>query len=138
MGWFSLMQDSNTWTAEQHEVARAEFTLYKSKLRPLIREADLYHVSGRPDGVHWDGIEYFDPATRKGVLFAFHGSSREEDRHAYPVRGLRVDQTYRVVFQDHSSKDYLASGKELLGLGIKVILPIPNSSELVFFEEAKK
>ena len=60
MGMLTIMQDTNTWTAEEHAAAKAEFALYKQKLRPLIRDAELYHVSERPDGIHWDGMEYFD------------------------------------------------------------------------------
>ena len=29
--------------------------VYKEKLRPLVRNADLYHIFPRPDGIHWDG-----------------------------------------------------------------------------------
>jgi hypothetical protein len=136
LGWFTLMQDSTNWTAEQHAVARAEFALYKNKLRPLIREADVYHVSDRPDGVHWDGMEYFDPATKRGVLYAFRGSTDEENDHVFVLRGLRETGAYKVRFQDHSSPDYTATGRQLMRAGIKVRDPVANSSELVFLEEA--
>ncbi len=59
LGWFSLMLDTSQWTPQQRAEARVQFALYKSALRPLIREADLYHVAERPDGVHWDGVEYY-------------------------------------------------------------------------------
>lgn len=134
MGWFSLMQDSTTWTAEQHAAARAEFALYKEKLRPLIRDADLYHVSDRPDGVRWDGMEYFDPAGRRGVLFAFRGSAAEES-HVFKLRGLRKTAPYRLTYQDGSSTDYTATGEELMGAGVTVKERIPNSSEMVFLHE---
>jgi alpha-galactosidase len=137
LGWFSLMLDSTTWTAEQHSVARAEFALYKEKLRPLIREADLYHVSERPDGVRWDGIEYFDPASRHGVLFAFRGSTPEPD-HTFNMRGLNGQATYRVKFQDRSSEDYTAKGAQLMKSGITVRQPVIDSAELVFLEEAEE
>ena len=39
MGMLTIMQDTNTWTAEEHAAAKAEFALYKQKLRPLIRDA---------------------------------------------------------------------------------------------------
>jgi hypothetical protein len=132
MGWFTLMLDSNTWTPPQHAAARAEFTLYKQKLRPLIRQANLYHVSPRPTEAHWDGIEYFDAATGCGVLFAFHGTDPAETSHHFPIRGLLLKKTYRVTFQDHTSEDYTASGERLAQSGITVHSPIPNSSELVF------
>ncbi|HEV2473715.1 MAG TPA: glycoside hydrolase family 36 protein, partial [Chthonomonadales bacterium] len=61
MGWITIMTDTTAWTAEQHELARSAFALYKERLRPLIRDARLYHVSARPDGARWDGMEYWDP-----------------------------------------------------------------------------
>jgi alpha-galactosidase len=134
MGWFSLMQDSNAWNAQQHAAAREEFALYKDKLRPLIRNADLYHVSERPDGKRWDGIEYFDPSTGRGVLYAFRGSAEGEDRRVFRLRGLQKEQTYRVMFHDHSSPDYQRSGDEILRDGVTVQEAEANNSELVFFE----
>jgi alpha-galactosidase len=134
MGWFSLMLDSTAWTDEQHAAARAEFALYKEKLRPLIREADLYHVTERPDGVHWDGIEYFDPAAGRGVLYAFRGSAQGQDSHVFRLRGLREQGSYHVTFHDHSSEDYTATGLQLMRAGVRVRELFSNSAELVFFE----
>ncbi len=134
MGWFSLMQDSNTWTAEQHQAAKSEFTIYKTRLRPLIRAADVYHISDRADGVHWDGMEYFDAVTRRGVLFAFHGSSAEEVRHVFRLKGLSDNANYRLTFQDHSSPDFTATGNKLMREGVELKNKLPNSSELVFIQ----
>jgi alpha-galactosidase len=137
MGWFSLMQDSTTWTAEQHAAARQEFAVYKHKLRPLIRDADIYHVSDRPDGVHWDGMEYFNPAARHGVLFAFRGSSPAETSHAFKVRGLEKQSKYKITFQDRSSSDYIVTGEKLMEIGITVNERLPDSSEIVFLDELR-
>jgi alpha-galactosidase len=137
MGWFSLMQDSTTWTEEQHAAAHAEFEVYKHKLRPLIRTADIYHVSDRPDGVHWDGMEYFDPATNDGVLLAFRGSTQAERSHVFKLQGLATTLQYRISSQDRSFTDYTASGEQLMELGITVDKPVPNSSEIVFFHGIK-
>ena len=134
MGWFSLMQDSATWTPEQRDTARAQFALYKSRLRPLIRQADLYHVSDRPDGVHWDGIEYFDSVSNDGALFAFHGSSQVEDSYTFKLRGLRNHSNYKVTFQDGSASSYRATGEQLMRTGVTVRESVPNSSEIVFLE----
>ena len=138
MGWITIMQDTNKWSAEQHAAAKREFQLYKDKLRPLIRDADLYHVSARPDGIHWDGLEYFEPARRTGVLYAFHGSSEIEPTHVFRLRGLRPDRSYRLTFRDSTSAAQTMTGGELMDRGIPVHLPVPNSSELVFFEEVGK
>ena len=135
MGWLSVMVDTNAWSAEQHAAARQQIELYKTRLRPLIRDADLYHVSARPDGVHWDGIEYFDPSRKTGVLYAFRGTIPGAPEHAFVLQGLKPEATYRVQFYDGTSPDRVASGRELLNSGVRVKLISPNSSELVFLEE---
>jgi hypothetical protein len=136
MGWLTIMQDTNGWTPEQHAAARAEFALYKERLRPLIRDADLYHLSARPDGVHWDAVEYMDGKRGRGVVYAFRGTSQDEPEHVFVLRGVRRDRTYRVHFQDHSAPDATVRGEDLLTHGLSVRLRSVNSSELIFLEEA--
>jgi hypothetical protein len=138
MGWLTIMMDTTTWTAEQHAAAKEEFLTYKNQLRPLIRDAELFHVSSRPDGKHWDGMEYFDPQSGKGVLYAFHGSMPDEASHAFQLKGLRKDRRYALHFEDHSSPDRVAPGSELLEKGLTVKLNDPNTSELVFFHEVSR
>ena len=138
MGWLSIMQDSTQWTDEQHRVAKAEIELYKRELRPLIRNADLYHVSPRPDGVHWDAIEYFDPQSAKGVVYVFRGSGKDESSHRFELRGVRPERRYRVRFHDGTSPEREVPGRELLKDGVEVLLPNPLSSELVLFEEVHR
>jgi alpha-galactosidase len=138
MGWLTLMLDTNAWSPEQHEAAKEEVQLYKSKLRPFIRDADLYHISARPDGVNWDGIEYFDPKQNRGVVYAFRGSTAAEASHVFSLQGLRRDEQYKLHFQDHSVPDRNLSGRELMEKGLSVQLRYPNSSELIFLERAVK
>jgi alpha-galactosidase len=138
MGWVTIMQDTTAWTAEQHTAARTEFALYKKALRPLIRDADLYHVSPRPDGMHWDGVQYFGRKRGQGVLYAFRGTTKDEATHSFLLQGLRPARRYRLHFQDHSAADRLVSGSDLLRKGLTVVLPLPQTSELVFFDELGK
>ena len=133
MGWFTIMQDTTSWTVEQHAAAKEEIRLYKSELRPLIREADLYHVSERPNGVNWDGMEYFDSSTQRGALYAFRGSTQAQFSHTFVLRGLTADVSYHLHFQDHSGPDQVVSGKRLIERGVTVSLAYPNSSEIVLF-----
>jgi hypothetical protein len=45
------------------------FGMYRDKIRPLVRNANLYHILPRPDFVHWDGVEYFGPTvTGSGTI----------------------------------------------------------------------
>jgi len=134
MGWFTLMLDTNAWSAEQHAEAKKEVDLYKKELRPLIRDASLYHVSSRPDGVHWDGIEYWDADHQRGVVYAFRGTIEGEKTHSFPLKGLQPSSRYRLKYYDHSARDRTVTGRELMGPGLKVALPLPNNSELIFIE----
>jgi hypothetical protein len=138
MGWITLMLDTSVWTPEQHEAAKQAIALYKNELRPLIRDAQLYHVSTRPDGVHWDGVQYWDPARGKGVLFAFRGSTPDESEHHFVLAGLDPTKKYRLHFQDGSSPDGTAAGNELMSKGAVIRLQYPLSSELVFLSEERK
>lgn len=133
LGWFSLMLDTRRWTEQQRADARAQSALYRAALRPLIREADLYHVSERPDGVHWDGLEYYSPQLRRGVLYAFRGSAPGERVHRFRLAGLAPEGRYDVRFHDRGTSR-VESGRDLMQRGVTVLLPAPLSSELVFLE----
>ena len=135
LGWFSLMLDASQWTAQQRQAAQREFALYKKALRPLIREADLYHVANRPDGVHWDGMEYYSPRTRRGVLYAFRGSAADRPTHQFRLAGLKSSAHYRLTFEDNPAADREATGESLMYRGVDVRLALPLSSDLIFFEE---
>ncbi len=135
MGWFTVMLDTTAWSADQHGAALRAIQLYKQKLRPLIRDAHLYHVSVRPDGVHWDGMEYWDPARRRGVVYAFRGSIADEDRHRFVLQGLDAAKHYELHFEDGTAADAQAMGKELMDAGVEIHLAHALSSELVFIEE---
>ncbi len=132
-GWFSLMLDTGPWTVAQRDAARQAFALYKSALRPLIRSADLYHVSDRPDGLHWDGIEYYSTRLGRGVLFAFRGAAEGEPEHRFRMQGLDPRKRYRLDFVDRgAAARTVISGRSLMQEGLAVLLPEPLSSELVF------
>jgi alpha-galactosidase len=137
MGWITIMQDTTAWTAQQYAVASEEFATYKRFLRPLIRNADLYHISPRPDGVHWDGIEYFNPANGQGVVYAFRGSVATENSHTFQMRGLSATNQYQLQFHDHTAPDRTISGRDLMQKGLTVNLSIPLSSDLIFLHEQR-
>jgi hypothetical protein len=135
LGWFSLMLDASHWTARQREAAQREFALYKATLRPLIRAADVYHVADRPDGVHWDGMEYYSPEVRRGVLYAFRGSAGDLPTHRFRLAGLDRGRRYRLKFQDNPAANRELTGESLMQMGVDVRLSLPLSSDLIFFEE---
>ena len=80
-------------------------------------------------------MEYFDSDRRRGVLYAFRGSTRNENQHRFSVEGVQSSHNYRLHFSDHSAPDRTISGRELLDRGLTVALPLPLSSELVFIDD---
>ncbi len=137
MGWLSIMQDTSSWSTEQGQAGKEAIDLYKTRLRPLIRDAHLYHVGSRPDGVHWDGVEYIDSARAHGVLYAFRGSVLDQSEHVFTLAGLEPARVYNLHFQDGSSPDVTQTGAQLMKTGLNVHLVEPYSSELVFLDAAK-
>jgi len=137
MGWLTIMMDTTTWSEEQHAEAKKEIDLYKKELRPLIRDADLYHISPRPDGVHWDGVEYWDPDRQRGVVYAFRGTVAGENAHNFVLKGLKPAARYAVAFRDHTNADRTLIGRELMEQGLIVKLPYENSSDLIFIDEVE-
>jgi alpha-galactosidase len=138
MGWVTIMTSTSAWSSDQHEIARKAIAVYKEKLRPLIRDAQLYHISPRPDGIHWDGIEYWDPGRKRGVVYAFRGSGPNEPDHAFPLKGLSPAQFYKISFEDKTAPDAQLSGGDLMHEGLRVHLQHPLSSDCVFFEEVRR
>ncbi len=121
------------WSAQQKAQIKKAVATYKTKIRPLVRNADLYHIFPRPDGKHWDGIEYYEPAAKRGVVYLFK-TVAGTDTVQVKLRGLRPDGRYRVSFEDGSNPAGERSGRELAG-GIGVTLRGELASELMFFEE---
>jgi len=135
MGWFTLMQDPHDWADEQRAAAQAELQFYKKMLRPLIRSADLYHLTGRPDGKGWDAVEYFDPAASSGAIYVFRGSAFEPAAFRVHPRGVLTRHSYRLEFRDHPERDRTIPGRRLLTEGIEMTLPLPDSSEIVLLRQ---
>lgn len=135
MGWLTLMLDTTSWTGPERAAARQEIQLYKDRLRPLIREADLYHCGARPDGSHWDAMEYFDSRRGQGVVYVFRGALPGLDRQTLRLHGLQSTARYRLRFQDGTSADRIVSGRDLVQNGVDVSIPGVNRSELIWIEQ---
>jgi len=121
------------WTQQEKDALKACVDTYKRRLRPLVRNADLYHIFPRPDGRTWDGIEYYDPAAGKGVVYLFQPSS-ETETESVRFKGLDRERTYRVSFEDGTNPSSIKSGAELMDKGLPVTLEGEEVSELIFLE----
>ncbi len=126
--------ETEPWTQEEKDAVKACVETYKREIRPLVREADLYHVFPRPDGQSRDGIEYYDPAVGKGVVYVFQPSPQAAPQ-AIRFKGLDAKQMYRVRFEDGTQPPCVKSGAELMDPGLDVKLDGTEASELIFFEK---
>jgi hypothetical protein len=109
--------------------------VYKAKIRPLVRAADLYHILPRPDGRNWDGIQYYDPAAKRGVVYLFKPAAGT-DTMTIKLRGVEPETRYRVTFEDGSNPAAEKTGAELAG-GLEATLKGATVSELVFIEAVR-
>lgn len=118
------------WTDEHKAIIKKAVTTYKEKLRPLIRNANLYHIFPRPDNHSRDGIQYYDPVTGKGVVYIF----QPQEQAAAPVKlkGIKPNERYIISFEDNSNPPAELTGAELMQKGIMVELKGALSSELMF------
>jgi hypothetical protein len=121
------------WTQREKDTLKACVHTYKAKIRPLVRQADLYHIFPRPDGRNWDGIEYYDPTNGKGVVYFFQPSDRVTTK-AVQFKGLDPSRMYRMSFEDGTQPSCVKSAAELMGKGLPVTLKGKQASELILFE----
>ena len=125
---------SATWTQKQRDGVKRATEIYKSWVRPILRDAQVHHILPRPDGYHWDGMFYWSPSLKRGTLYIFRPDS---DRNAMlvPLKGLEPTTKYKVRTEDHSTPDATYSGANLMSTGLNIQLPGKYTSDLVYLEE---
>ena len=134
MGWCTLMCDTGAWSADQRHTARRQIEIYKQWIRPLINNGDLFHISPRPDVSRWDGVQYFDSKSGKGIVFAFRGTKAVESSHAYLLKGLDRNATYEVWSEDGAMSRGQTTGAKLMDEGLQLKLTVPGSSDLIYLQ----
>jgi len=134
MGWCTLMCDTGAWSKEQHDTARRQIQIFKKWIRPLINDGDLYHVSTRPDEARWDGIQYMDVKTGKGIVFGFRGAQAVKTSHEFKLQGLDRSASFKVWSEDGTVSQSQFTGAQLMDDGLKVQLSDPGASELIYLQ----
>ena len=80
------------WSDSQKLLIKQAVQTYKTNIRPLVRTANLYHILPRPDDKTWDGIEYFDPVSKKGAVYVFRPDN-PESQQVVKLKGLDPQRT---------------------------------------------
>jgi hypothetical protein len=97
-------------------------SLYKTKVRPILRGADVYHILPQCDGKNWDGMQFFNPNLNKGAVFLFKPSASavDGDSKVVKLKGLEKNVSYTLTFQDRTSLNTAMTGEQLMRDGIPV------------------
>ena len=122
------------WSDSQKQQIKQAVETYKTKIRPLVRTANLYHILPRPDDKLWDGVEYFDPLKKTGAISIFRPGS-SESRQVVRLKGLNPKAKYWLWCEDGSIAARQASGEDLLRTGLAINLPQPFSSDIIFLQD---
>ena len=93
-----------------------------------------YLTFPRPNGLHWDGMFYWNASIKKGTVYAFRPNS-ERPRQVVYLQGLEPAKHYRVRGEDGSVADSVLSGAVLMNEGIVLQLPRKFSSDIIYVEE---
>ncbi len=104
--------------------------IYKNWLRPLVAHASVYHILPRPDGHNWDGMEYYDDATGKGVVYVFRPTSPSA-RERIRLKGLDPRAEYAVMSEDRGT-EWTRTGRALLEEGLEVTLDRLYDSDILY------
>jgi alpha-galactosidase len=132
--WDLALTESANLTDKQRKQIRRSTDIYKSWIRPVLQDAHVHHILPRPDGVHWDGMFYWNASIGKGTAYVFRPNSEMSHQLIY-LAGLKAKKNYAIHSEDGSVRTGRFSGEALMNRGLDVHLASTFSSELVYVEE---
>jgi hypothetical protein len=106
--------------AQQERVARETWSLYQTRQRAILREGDVYHILPFPDGVNWDGMQFYNTGLKRGSVLLFKPSATAPDSMIIKLKGLNRRVTYTLAFQDRTNENCSITGAQLMNHGIQV------------------
>ena len=112
---------------------------YNARLKPLIRNWDLYHILPRPDGKNWDGLEYVDPEAEdiQGAVMLWKPKGAADAKNV-KLRGLDAETSYQLTFSDHTSLNCVMTGAQLMNEGLTVTFDETVASDIIWMTRAEQ
>ena len=109
-------------------------SIYQNWMRELVKYGDLYHILPRADGVHWDGVQYFNPDTGKGAALAFKPDpdGTVDDTVTLKFDGISDAATYYVWSEEGYIPFATYTGAQLKK-GIDLTIEESYGAEIVYF-----
>lgn len=133
--WDLALTQSKNLTDQQKSGIRHSSDIYKSWIRPVLQDAHVHRILARADGLHWDGMFYWNATIKKGTAYIFRPNSDQRHQVIF-LAGLDSKKTYKIHGEDAAVQAGTFSGDALMNQGMEVRLPHKFSSELVYVEEA--
>lgn len=133
--WQFAPAESAKWTDEMKGTARRAAEIYKTWIRPILKDVKVHHILPRPDGVNWDGMFYWSPSLKRGTLYIFRPAA-SADEMVVKLKGLEPEKQYRLWCEDGSIAAGVRTGKALMAEGLVVRLPQQYTSDLVYVQDA--
>jgi alpha-galactosidase len=133
-GWVIAPVHSANWSPEEIAGAQHATEIYKSWIRPMLKDVEVHHILPRPDGFHWDGMFYWSPSLKRGTLYIFRPNN-DQATERIRLKGLTPGAQYRTRSEDGSVPEEIHTGNDLMSSGLKVKLPGKYSSDLIFIEQ---
>jgi alpha-galactosidase len=130
MGHFGLSGALAQWDGETLKILADRIALYK-KIRPIIRHADVYHLTPQVDVGHSiQAVLYVDPARSQALLFAFQAGAPSLTA-TLKLPGLQPSTFYRVMWPEGFGDAQVLTGQDLLDKGLVVTFPRRGSSGVI-------
>lgn len=134
--WFTYSYDVRK-SAEENAYEPAAEALEEWHDTNMFFWGDYYPLTGWSNSdSDWIGWEFYDDEQRGGIIQLFRRDSSEEDMKTFVLRGLDPNTTY-VIHDYDGDPVSLATGRELCGTGITVVIPEKRSSALIKFTARK-
>jgi alpha-galactosidase len=132
--WDLALTDSKNLTDEQKRQIRRSTDIYKNWIRPVLQDAHVQRILPRADGLHWDGMFYWNENIKKGTVYIFRPNSERTHQLIY-LAGLDPKKTYKLHGEDASVDAGTFSGDALMNQGLEVHLPAKFTSDLLYVEQ---
>lgn len=137
MGQMGISGPATSWDEKTCHCAAERIALYK-KIRPLIRNADVYHLTDQVKRSKMDmiqAVQYLDRQKNQSVVFVFQGGDTAMTT-ILKLRGLKPDESYNICMPSKFGPDKSAKGKELMQDGLHIHFPHRGASAVIQIEQS--
>jgi len=133
--WVCAPTNTAGWTESEKQSVKRAVEVYKWWIRPILQDCKVLHIMPRPTDKDWDGLFYWSPGLRQGIVFIFRPDA-PNDKQTVKLNALDRRRKYWVWSEDGSLAAGLRTGGELTGKGLALTLTGRYLSDLIYVQDA--